>query len=66
MTHHQKPLEPVNFVAWLEEAKTQLEPPVCNKLIYGGQLKVMAVGGPNSRTDYHIEAGEVVPPPPII
>jgi len=28
---------------------------------YGaGQLKVMFVGGPNSRKDYHIEEGEEV------
>jgi len=31
-----------------------------NKLLYGkGQHKVMVVGGPNQRKDYHIEAGEV-------
>jgi len=36
-------------------------PPVCNKLMFGnpeGQLKVMFVGGPNLRKDYHIEEGE--------
>lgn len=26
--------------------------------MYGGELKVMAVGGPNVRSDYHLEAGE--------
>lgn len=31
-----------------------------NKLLYGaGQQKVMVVGGPNVRKDYHIEPGEV-------
>ncbi len=65
MAHQQTVLEqPTNFAAWLEEAKPQLQPPVCNKLTYGGQLKVMVVGGPNSRTDYHIEEGEVGSPPP--
>jgi len=33
-------------------------PPVCNKLMYAGQLKIMFVGGPNSRKDYHIQEGE--------
>lgn len=31
-----------------------------NKLLYGaGVQKVMVVGGPNVRKDYHIEIGEV-------
>lgn len=31
-----------------------------NKLMFGaGQLKVMYVGGPNIRSDYHLEEGEV-------
>ena len=25
---------------------------------YGGQLKIMFIGGPNQRKDYHIEEGE--------
>ncbi|ETN99721.1 3-hydroxyanthranilate 3,4-dioxygenase, partial [Reticulomyxa filosa] len=28
------------------------------RLMYGNQLKVMYVGGPNTRRDYHIECGE--------
>ena len=27
---------------------------------YSGQLKVMFIGGPNQRKDYHIEEGEEV------
>lgn len=49
-----------NIPQWLEENERFLEPPVMNKLMYGaGQLKVMYVGGPNIRSDYHLEEGEV-------
>lgn len=49
-----------NIDQWLAENEKHLEPPVMNKLMYGaGQLKVMYVGGPNIRSDYHLEEGEV-------
>ena len=49
-----------NIDEWLSENEKFLEPPVMNKLMYGaGQLKVMYVGGPNIRSDYHLEEGEV-------
>lgn len=32
-------------------------PPVCNKLIHKDQLSIMFVGGPNSRTDFHLDLG---------
>lgn len=52
--------ETINIVQWLEQNEKFLEPPVMNKLMYGaGQLKVMFVGGPNIRSDYHLEEGEV-------
>lgn len=52
--------EKLNMEKWLEENEKFLEPPVMNKLMYGaGQLKVMFVGGPNIRSDYHLEEGEV-------
>lgn len=48
-----------NIDQWLAENEKHLEPPVMNKLMYGaGQLKVMYVGGPNIRSDYHLEEGE--------
>ena len=49
----------LNFAEWVDNVRPELKPPVGNKLVYGGQLKVMVVGGPNSRTDFHIEVGEV-------
>ena len=45
---------------WIEENKKLFLPPVCNKLMYWGQLKVMFIGGPNVRKDYHMEEGEEV------
>ncbi|XP_062911090.1 3-hydroxyanthranilate 3,4-dioxygenase-like isoform X1 [Mobula hypostoma] len=47
-----------NVDRWIEENKPNFNPPVCNKLMHFGQLKVMFVGGPNERKDYHIEEGE--------
>lgn len=51
-------LRPFNLNAWVSEHRHELKPPVGNKLLYNGELKVMLVSGPNSRNDYHIEAGE--------
>mmetsp|Transcript_27884 Transcript_27884/g.69924 ORF Transcript_27884/g.69924 Transcript_27884/m.69924 type:complete len:284 (-) Transcript_27884:182-1033(-) len=52
-------MQRVNFPQWVEENKKFFQPPVCNKLIWGnGQEKVMVVGGPNTRSDYHVEEGE--------
>ncbi|MEE6474108.1 hypothetical protein FKM82_010272 [Ascaphus truei] len=48
----------VNVKKWIEENKAYFSPPVCNKLMHNNQLKVMFVGGPNQRKDYHIEEGE--------
>ena len=44
--------------AWLKEHGPTLKPPVANKLLFGGDLKVMVVGGPNQRRDYHLQEGE--------
>nr|CAC80027.1 3-hydroxyanthranilate 3,4-dioxygenase [Suberites domuncula] len=52
-------LEIINVDRRVEENKGSFLPPVCNKLMHGaGQLKVMFIGGPNQRKDYHIEEGE--------
>lgn len=52
-------LPPINFKQWIEDNREHLKPPVCNKLMYeDAEFIVMVVGGPNSRKDYHDDAGE--------
>lgn len=50
-----KAINPVlNLKQWMSESEIDLKPPVGNKLIYeNNDWIVMAVGGPNSRKDYH-------------
>ncbi|XP_047379509.1 3-hydroxyanthranilate 3,4-dioxygenase isoform X3 [Sciurus carolinensis] len=50
----------VRVKTWVEENRASFQPPVCNKLMHQEQLKIMFVGGPNTRKDYHIEEGEEV------
>jgi len=51
---------PFSLTAFIEKNQDQLKPPINNKMMFGKgcQFKVMVVGGPNTRTDFHIEAGE--------
>ena len=52
-------LPPLNFKQWIEDHRHLLKPPVGNKLVWEDrEFIVMVVGGPNSRTDYHINQGE--------
>ena len=46
-----------NLQAWVDEHRHLLKPPVGNKCIVDGDFIVMIVGGPNARTDYHVEEG---------
>eukprot|EP01134_Creolimax_fragrantissima_P000082 CFRG0082T1 len=44
-----------NVEQWREENKALFNPPVCNHLMHKKQLSVMFVGGPNTRTDFHLD-----------
>lgn len=49
---------PINLSAWIEENRDLLRPPVGNVAVWNNQFLVMVVGGPNARSDYHINPGE--------
>lgn len=47
-------LKAFNFMAWIEEHKHLLKPPVGNVQIWQNtDMMVTVVGGPNQRTDFH-------------
>jgi 3-hydroxyanthranilate 3,4-dioxygenase len=48
-----------NFRQWIDEHRHLLKPPVGNKVIFrDSEFIIMVVGGPNSRTDYHVDPSE--------
>jgi len=50
---------PFKLLDWIDDNRAHLKPPVCNKQLFddGGDFIVQVVGGPNSRTDYHLDEG---------
>lgn len=52
-------LKPLNLKKWIDEHRHLLKPPVGNQQVWeDSDFMVTVVGGPNSRTDYHINQGE--------
>jgi 3-hydroxyanthranilate 3,4-dioxygenase len=49
---------PLNLHRWVEENRHLLRPPVGNKMIWNSGFMVMVVGGPNQRTDFHVNPTE--------
>jgi len=62
MTNPEVPLETLDFNEWLAQHGPHLKPPVGNKEVFPGQQDfiVMVVGGPNQRTDFHVDPYEEV------
>jgi 3-hydroxyanthranilate 3,4-dioxygenase len=50
---------PFNLHEWIDQHRALLVPPVGNKLLFqDSAFIIMAVGGPNSRKDYHHDPSE--------
>ncbi|KAI8866853.1 3-hydroxyanthranilate 3,4-dioxygenase [Ramicandelaber brevisporus] len=49
---------PLDFNAWLSTNGHLLKPPVNNFVLQQGDFLVQVVGGPNKRTDYHVNMTE--------
>ena len=48
-------MEAFNLQRWIECHRDELKPPVGNKCVFNeGTFVVMVVGGPNLRTDFHV------------
>lgn len=49
---------PFSLRTWIEEHRDLLKPPVGNSMLYNGEFMVMVVGGPNQRSDFHVNPSE--------
>lgn len=49
----------INFAQWISENQHLLKPPVGNRtMMVGNDFIVQVVGGPNARTDFHVDPYE--------
>lgn len=56
VTHYSAP---INLNAWIKENEASFKPPVNNKQIWkNADLVAFVVGGPNQRTDFHVDPYE--------
>ncbi|MGW4469879.1 3-hydroxyanthranilate 3,4-dioxygenase [Nonomuraea sp. NPDC004354] len=53
-------IPPIDFTKWIDEHAHLLKPPVGNKVVFeqADDFIVMVVGGPNQRTDFHVDPYE--------
>ena len=52
------PSLPIDLFQWIASNRALLKPPVGNKVLWQNQDFIcMIVGGPNQRTDFHVEEG---------
>jgi 3-hydroxyanthranilate 3,4-dioxygenase len=52
-------LHAFNFQKWIAEHQHLLKPPVSNKKVFeDGDMTVQVIGGPNERTDFHVDPVE--------
>jgi 3-hydroxyanthranilate 3,4-dioxygenase len=49
---------PFNLHAWINENRHLLKPPVGNHMLWNQGLMIMVVGGPNQRSDFHVNPTE--------
>lgn len=49
---------PFNLQAWINDNRHLLKPPVGNYMLFNQNFMVMVVGGPNQRSDFHVNPTE--------